>query len=115
MHFIFCSPPRHTIQTVSIFAHRRGLPIKLDWGLSEFLKADWFEEYPALPTTEERHVQYPKIDVIYQSMIMPQYYEDAERLQDRILKTITALIENFGPNISSCRMARFRWAFVAFC
>lgn len=96
---IFCSPFRRTIETVAPLARRLGLPIKLEWGLCEFLKAEWFESFPLLPTPEEHYAQFPEIDLIYQSLVMPRYPEDDESLQDRITETAMALTQNFGPSI----------------
>lgn len=97
--FIFCSPFHRTIQTVAPLARKLGLPIKLEWGLCEFLKAEWFNEFPLLPTAAERYDEFPEIDLTYQSMVIPQYPEDDEGLQNRIAKTAAALIENFGSSI----------------
>lgn len=96
---IICSPFHRTIQTVAPLARQLGLPIKLEWGLSEFLKDDWFEGFPLLPTPKERRTQFPEIDETYRSMVMPEYPEDLERLQERLQKTTAALMENHGPTI----------------
>lgn len=97
--FIICSPFHRTIQTVTPLARRLGVPIRLEWGLSEFLKEDWFEKFPLLPTPEERRTEFPEIDETCRSMVMPEYPEDLERLQDRLRKIIAALLTNLGPTI----------------
>lgn len=97
--FIFCSPFLRTIQTVAPLARKRGLPIKLEWGLGEFLKASWFDEFPPLPTLEERHVQFPEVDLTYQSMVIPTFPEDEDSFERRITNAATALTQNFGPSL----------------
>lgn len=96
---IFCSPFHRTIESVAPLARKLGLPIKVEWGLSEFLKDGWFDEFPLLPTPQERHAQFSGIDTTYSSLVMPQYPEDVEQLQDRIQKAAAALTESFGPTI----------------
>lgn len=96
---IFSSPFRRTIQTVAPLARRLGLPIKLEWGLCEFLCEDWFEAFPQLPSVAERHDEFPEVDVSYRSLVMPQYPETTEQQRQRVAQAVETLTQNYGPGI----------------
>jgi broad specificity phosphatase PhoE len=83
IHLIFTSPFLRTIQTAAPLSAALNLPIRLEWGLCEWLCRDWT---PTLPTTtpiEQLLTHYPTIDRSYCSHFIPQYPETLADLHDR--------------------------------
>jgi len=97
--FIFSSPFRRTIQTTLPLARRLKLPIKLEWGLCEFLQEKWFESFPQLPSPAQRHDEFPEVDLTYQSVVTPIFPESQELMLQRTSKAMEHLTRNYGPDI----------------
>lgn len=72
---IFASPFLRTVQTAHIVAETLDLPLKLEWGLCEWLNPDWIHEDPETQSLEALAAQFPRIDLGYQSRIKPRYPE----------------------------------------
>jgi broad specificity phosphatase PhoE len=85
---IFTSPFLRTIQTADPLANLLKLPIRLEWGLCEWLCQDWTPELPKTTPIDELLQYYPNIDISYKSLVMPCYPETTEALNIRI-DTIT--------------------------
>jgi broad specificity phosphatase PhoE len=96
---IFCSPFRRTIESVIPLARQSGILIRIEWGLCEFLKEDWFDGFPELPTVAERHQEFPEVDPHYQSQVQPLYPETKEELSARVAMTVEKLVHHFGNHI----------------
>lgn len=96
---IFASPFLRTVQTAHAIAQILDLPLKLEWGLCEWLNPDWMrskpETLPALVLAE----QYPRIDLSYTSRIVPEYPETEITCLTRAGETAKRLIEEFPEEL----------------
>lgn len=91
---IFASPFLRTVQTANEVAEVLDLPIKLDWGLCEWLNPDWM---PAMPETLHREIMvktYRRIDLSYNAGT-PQYPETWEACLKRTRETAQRLAAQF--------------------
>jgi broad specificity phosphatase PhoE len=59
---IFASPFLRTVQTAYSVAEILDLPLKLDWGLCEWLNVEWMSEQPETLSVETLVQQFPRID-----------------------------------------------------
>ncbi len=96
---IFTSPFLRTIQTVDPLARILELPIRLEWGLCEWLCHDWTPALPETLTIDELKLDYPNIDLAYQSLVVPCYPETSEELDARLLSIADKLVQNNCQNI----------------
>jgi broad specificity phosphatase PhoE len=81
---VLTSPFLRTIQTASPLATLLQLPIRLEWGLCEWLCPDWTPELPKTTPIDELMRCYPNIDVNYQSLVDPCYPETLKELDERL-------------------------------
>ena len=72
---IFASPFLRTVQTAHIVAETLDLPLKLEWGLCEWLNPHWMDSDPQTQSLESLAAQFPKIDLAYKSTLKPKYPE----------------------------------------
>ena len=63
------------MQTAHIVAETLDLPLKLEWGLCEWLNPDWMDSDPETQSRKALAAQFPRIDLGYQSRIKPKYPE----------------------------------------
>jgi broad specificity phosphatase PhoE len=96
---IYTSPFLRTIQTADPLARLLQLPIRLEWGLCEWLCQYWTSGFPETNPAEDLMQCYPNIDVSYQSLVMPCYPETAEELDARILNIAYKLMQGNCQNI----------------
>ncbi len=96
---IFTSPFLRTIQTVDPLARILGLPIRLEWGLCEWLCRDWTPALPKTMAIDELKLDYPNIDLTYQSLVVPCYPETPEELDARLIIIADKLVQNNCQNI----------------
>jgi broad specificity phosphatase PhoE len=80
---IYTSPFLRTIQTADPLAKLFQLPIRLEWGLCEWLCEEWTPGIPATNPVENSIRNYPNIDAAYQSLVRPCYPETIEELDAR--------------------------------
>lgn len=59
---IFASPFLRTVQTAYSVAEILDIPLKLDWGLCEWLNVEWMSEQPETLSIETLVQQFPRID-----------------------------------------------------
>jgi broad specificity phosphatase PhoE len=90
---IYTSPFLRTIQTANPLAKLLDIPIRLEWGLCEWLCGDWTSELPETTPVTESIRCYPNIDVAYQSLVTPCYPETVEELDARIHNIAYKLIQ----------------------
>ena len=81
---IYTSPFLRTVQTADRLARCLQLPIRLEWGLCEWLCQDWTTGFPATTPVSELMQFYPNIDDAYQSLVIPSYPENVQELAARI-------------------------------
>ena len=97
---IFSSPFSRTLETAIPLARQKGIPIKIEYGMTEGMMSKWFgENFPELPSTKERHEKYPEIDLNYETKVFPIFPEERADIWARLAKTICLLTEEYGPNI----------------
>jgi broad specificity phosphatase PhoE len=81
---IFTSPFLRTIQTADPLARLLQLPIQLEWGLCEWLCADWTRSFPMTTPLAQLKEDYRSIDLAYDSLVIPPYPETLEELSLRM-------------------------------
>lgn len=96
---IFASPFLRTVQTGHIVAQTLTLPLKLEWGLGEWLNREWMEEMPSTTPLKFLAQDYPCLDLSYVSAVVPQYPENKLQLQQRVKTTVTHLLQKFQGDI----------------
>lgn len=96
---IYTSPFLRTIQTAHPLAKLLQLPIRLEWGLCEWLCRDWTSELPETTPVDELTRCYPNVDVAYQSLVTPCYPETIEELDARLYNIAYKLINDNCQNM----------------
>jgi broad specificity phosphatase PhoE len=96
---IYTSPFLRTIQTADPLARLLQLPIRLEWGLCEWLCQDWTSGFPETNPVEDLIRSHPNIDVAYKSLVLPCYPETAAELDARIAIIAGKLVQGNGENI----------------
>jgi broad specificity phosphatase PhoE len=96
---IYTSPFLRTIQTVDPLARLLQFPIRLEWGLCEWLCQHWTSEFPKTTPVADLIAHYPYIDATYKSLVLPCYPETAAELDARIAMIADKLIEGKDRNI----------------
>lgn len=96
---IFASPFLRTIQTANQVAEALDLSIKLEAGLGEWLNPEWMKSQPQLNPIKIIAQKYSRIDLSYNSRILPQYPESPSTVEERTALTAQKLIEEFEEDI----------------
>ncbi len=96
---IFTSPFLRTIQTAAPLARRLQLPIWLEWGLCEWLCKEWTSELPQATPIDELKMNYPNLNFVDRSLVVPCYPETLEELDARIQIIADKLVQNNDRNI----------------
>ena len=96
---IYTSPFLRTIQTADPLSRLLQLPIRLEWGLCEWLCQDWTLGFPATTPMEDLMRCYSNIDATYKSLVLPCYPETAAKLDARIAIIAGKLVKGNGENI----------------
>jgi len=76
IHHIFASPFLRAVQTANCIAEELDLEIKIEYGFSEWLNADWFDEIPQCIPMEELVKRFPRVNASYVSAIIPKFPEN---------------------------------------
>ncbi len=96
---IFASPFLRTVQTANEVAYFLDLPIKLEVGLSEWLNPHWMPGMPDRVPPEILAQKYPRIDLRYESRVIPEYPEREEDVMARTAETVRQLVSEFSGDI----------------
>jgi broad specificity phosphatase PhoE len=96
---IYTSPFLRTIQTADPLARLLQLPIRLEWGLCEWLCQNWTSGFPETTPVDDLTRCYPNIDVTYESLVVPCYPETVEDLDARIHNIAYKLLQGNCKNI----------------
>lgn len=96
---IFCSPFLRTVQTANHVAEVLDLPLKLEWGLCEWLNPKWMHATPDTLSLEVLKERFPRIDLSYCSRVQPQYPEPGEICWQRTAETSQRLATEFSSNL----------------
>jgi broad specificity phosphatase PhoE len=96
---IYTSPFLRTIQTADPLARLLQLPIRLEWGLCEWLCQDWTDDFPETTPVDELMRCYPNIDDADRSLVIPCYPENIQELDARIAIIAGKLSQGNSENI----------------
>ncbi len=91
---IFSSPFLRTVQTANIIAETLDLPLKLHWGLGEWLNSEWMSSLPETLTPQILAQEFPRIDLSY-PIGKPHYPETWQDCLDRTAKTAQNIVAAF--------------------
>jgi broad specificity phosphatase PhoE len=75
---IYSSPFLRAVETASGVAEVLNVPIRIEHGLCELLKAEWFPGPPDYLTPHDLQRRFPHIDPSYTSRVQPTYPEVEE-------------------------------------
>lgn len=95
---IFASPFLRTVQTANYAAEALDLPLKLEWGLCEWLNPEWMPAMPETMSVEALCQRFPRIDPSYTGGV-PKYPETAESCLKRAGDTAKRLATEFPQDI----------------
>jgi broad specificity phosphatase PhoE len=93
---IISSPFHRAVETSHHVAEALDLPIYIENGVCECLKSEWFPFTPRLRTPEEHKAEFPRVDLSYQSLPMPDYPETEHDLQARLTRMGAYLADKFA-------------------
>lgn len=96
---LFSSPFLRCVETAATVAEILDLPIHLEWGLSEWLNPQWFEDWPEILGIDVLHKLYPRINPHYKTRVMPKYPEFPEDLCVRMQRVTDILVRDFGESL----------------
>jgi broad specificity phosphatase PhoE len=96
---IFASPFLRTVQTANQVADALDLPIKLEFGLCEWLNPAWMKTDPERLPIELLQEQFPRIDPSYTSRLIPKYPETSETVVERTAETARLLTAEFSEDM----------------
>lgn len=96
---IFASPFLRTVQTAFFIAEAINVPIRIEWGLCEWLNKDWFSEKPKLRSIDALCNGFDHIDPTHRSLLLPSFPEDGEQASVRAGETARRLADAY-PNES---------------
>ncbi|MCT7956213.1 histidine phosphatase family protein [Laspinema palackyanum] len=99
INHVFASPFLRTVQTANQVAEILDLPLKLEWGLCEWLNPEWMTEMPETLPPDELARKFPRIDLSYHSRIVPKYPEYDPVCLERAGETARQLAEEFSGEI----------------
>ncbi len=91
---IIASPFLRTVQTANAVAEILDLPLKLDWGLGEWLNSEWMAVFPETLPVEILAEQFPRIDLSH-PVGVPRYPESWQDCLQRTGDTSQRLIAKF--------------------
>lgn len=96
---IFASPFLRAVQTANQVANALDLPIKLEFGLCEWLNPAWMKTDPERLPIELLQEQFPRIDPSYTSRLIPKYPETSETVVERTAETARRLTAEFSEDM----------------
>jgi len=83
---------RHRSSWLTTIYSARNATLRLETGASEWLKSNWFEEFPQVPDTSFTNPIRSLVNEEYQSLVQPKWPELLEDVVDRYNRTIDQLI-----------------------
>ncbi len=96
---IFASPFLRAVQTANQVADALDLPIKLEFGLCEWLNPAWMKTDPERLPLKILQEQFPRIDPSYSSRLIPKYPETSETVVERTGETARSLTAEFPEDM----------------
>ena len=96
---IFASPFLRTLQTAWPVAEALDMPIKIEYGLSEWLNPQWFSALPSYLAAADRPKLFARVDSDYRSVLQPSHPETWPEFEARAAKTVQALVAGYDGQI----------------
>lgn len=96
---IFCSPFLRAVETACGIATHLDLPVHVEIGLSEWLRAEWFPSRPKLPSTETLRERFPQLAAHHPSAVPLVYPETEQEMRVRTARVIQGLLERFEGDL----------------
>ena len=91
---IFASPFLRTVQTAYPVAEILDIPLKLDWGLCEWLNVEWMSEQPETLSVETLVQQFPRIDKTHVTPLT-KYPETRQDCLNRTSEAARRLVQSY--------------------
>jgi broad specificity phosphatase PhoE len=93
---IYSSPFLRAVETAAGISDIIGAPIRIEHGLAEVFKKEWFENPPAFIPVDELKQRFPAVDASYRSRVSPDWPEDDQngQLDGRCALTVKALLSD---------------------
>lgn len=97
---IFCSNFLRTIETASQTANVLGLRLKIEAGIGEWYKREYFDPTgPVLIPIQEKIKRFPEIDISYSSGVYPVFPETFDEMESRVGKAVEHILQNFSEDM----------------
>lgn len=97
---IYASPFLRAVQTADIIAGILGLKIKIEHGICEALKPEWFPREPDFIPVEQLQGEYSSIDLQYRPLLRPVYPEvDDKTTFARCKQAVHAILDHSRGNV----------------
>jgi broad specificity phosphatase PhoE len=96
---VFTSPFLRAVETAHAVAERLDVPLCIERGACEWLRAEWFPHMPELLAADELASRFPQVDRTYESVLVPTYPEDVPELAARCRAVIRGLAEGCGGGL----------------
>lgn len=91
---VYASPFIRTVRTASLIARECGVKVRLEWGLSEWFRSDWWKEWPGTIHPDVLQRMLGNLEHCDPTGIFPELGEDDFwAAHERYVKTARALAE----------------------
>jgi len=95
---IFASPFLRTVETAHYIAEAIDIPIWIEHGACEWLYDKWFLSQPDFLPPAAMKERFPRVDTAYRTLVVPQYPETTEQLQERCNRLKEAFESRYTNN-----------------
>jgi broad specificity phosphatase PhoE len=91
---IYASPFLRTVETACYIAEQLGVPVRVENGMCEMFKAEWFPKEPDFLPVMTLKDRFPMLDETYAARVHPTYPErdGHDDLEARCAATVNALL-----------------------
>ena len=96
---IFSSPFLRTVQTAHAIAELLRIPVYLEAGFSEWFNDEWFPAAPETAPGEELRERFPRVDLSYESHVLPSYGEGESEAMRRSAEAAHAIADRFDEPV----------------
>jgi len=90
---IYSSPFLRAVETAHHIAEVLDLPIRIEQGAGEWLNPRWFSQTPEIASAAELAGRFPRVDIEYESIVLPSYPETGEEAFARAGRAARLLAE----------------------
>ena len=96
---VFASPFLRAVETAYHVADALDLDVKVEGGLSEWMKTEWFPQPPALLSVDELAAKFGRIDTTYRPIATAVHGESGEEATARAAETARTLADTHDGDI----------------